>query len=218
MMRKSRLLGAFMAVGLLGLGSPVLWAADAVASSQKAALDSPKASIETLDQALLQTMQAGKAAGYAGRYKIIAPVLAKVFDFDKIAQLALGSEWSKLSAAEQKQFVSVLAKYTAATYAGRFDEYDGERFAVVDTQELRPGTMGVFTTFTMKSGRVHRFDYLLEQSANKEWRVVNVVADGVSDLSLKRAEYTELLKSKGFPALLAHLRRQIQDYASGAKS
>jgi phospholipid transport system substrate-binding protein len=218
MMRQSRILSALLVFGLLGLNSPALWAADGVVSTQKALQDSPKASIETLDQALLQTMQAGKAAGYAGRYKIIAPILAKVFDFEKIAQLSLGSEWSKLTAAQQKQFVKVLAEYTSANYAGNFNAYNDEHFAIVDTQELRPGTMGVFTTFTMKSGRVHRFDYLLEQSANKEWRVINVVADGVSDLSLKRAEYTELLKNKGFSALLAHLRRQIQDYASGAKS
>ncbi|WP_308388143.1 HpnM family protein [Acidithiobacillus sp. AMEEHan] len=217
MFRGARLILPVLALGLIPAGGSVAWA-NTSATAQIAAASSPKATIEKLDQALLSTMKAGKAAGYQGRYKIIAPVVDKTFDFQRIGELALGSDWGKLSAEQQKQFVEVLGEYTAATYAGRFDGYDGEHFAIVEAQQLRPGTMGVFSTFTMKNGRVHRFDYLLEQADGKDWKIINVVADGVSDLSLKRSEYTEMINSKGFPALLAHLRKEIQAYASGSKS
>ncbi|MBU2754854.1 hypothetical protein HFU84_06455 [Acidithiobacillus sp. CV18-2] len=216
MFRSIRLILPVLALGLVSAGSSVAWA-DA-ASGQTAAVSSPKATIENLDNALIATMKAGKDAGYQGRYKIIAPVVEKTFDFQRIGELALGTDWGKLNADQQKQFVKVLGEYTAATYAGRFDGYNGEHFAVVEAQQLRPGTMGVFTTFTMKNGRVHRFDYLLEQADGKDWKIINVVADGVSDLSMKRSEYTTMIKSKGFPALLAHLRKEIQAYASGTKS
>ncbi|MEE8316618.1 MAG: ABC transporter substrate-binding protein [Syntrophobacteria bacterium] len=42
---------------------------------------------------------------------------------------------------------------------------------------------------------------------------MNVVAEGVSDLSLKRADYTSYLKKKGFDALLRKLNEKIQQYA-----
>ncbi|MEY2341357.1 ABC transporter substrate-binding protein [Acidithiobacillus sp. IBUN Pt1247-S3] len=206
-----------LSLGLLAASAPAAWA-DTTAAIQTAAVTSPKATIESLDQTLLATMKAGKAAGYPGRYKIIAPVIDKTFYFQRIAEISLGSEWGKLNAAQQQQFVKVLGEYTTATYAGRFDDYNSEQFAVTGVQQLRPGTMGVFTTFTMKNGRVHRFDYLLEQADGKDWKIINVVADGVSDLSLKRSEYTETIKSKGFPALIAHLQHEIQGYASGGKS
>ena len=43
--------------------------------------------------------------------------------------------------------------------------------------------------------------------------VFNVVADGVSDLSLRRADYNSIIKSEGFLALLSHLRQKIDVYS-----
>ncbi len=176
----------------------------------------PASVIGTLDRALLEAMKSGQRLGYAGRYKRLSPVLDRVFNFPRIAQLTLGSNWGRLDPGQQKQFVTALRNYTIATYAGRFDAYAGERFAITGSRSLQPGTVGVFTTFTEKNGKIHRFDYLLQKQGNV-WQVINVVADGVSDLSLKRAEYTDTLEKKGFGALLAHLQKQMDAYASGRK-
>ena len=40
---------------------------------------------------------------------------------------------------------------------------------------------------------------------------MNVVAKGVSDLSLKRAEYTAVIDSEGFDSLLNRLRGKVSD-------
>ncbi|EGQ63363.1 hypothetical protein GGI1_18909 [Acidithiobacillus sp. GGI-221] len=92
----------------------------------------------------------------------------------------------------------MLADLTAATYAARFDSYNGEHFAIVGSQALQPGAEGVFSTFTEHNGKVHRFDYILQKDGDF-WRIVNVVADGVSDLSLRRAEYTEPCRKRVLP-------------------
>jgi phospholipid transport system substrate-binding protein len=207
-------MGAVALSLLLPLSAAPAWA-DAAAVAATAATSSatsPQGTIAALDNALLEAMKGGKALGYAGRYRIVSPVVKQLFDFEKIASLTMGPYWAQLHGAQQKEFMTVLADYTAATYAARFDRYDGERFAITSSQMLQPGTMGVFTTFTEHNGKVHRFDYLLQQ-ADQQWRIVNVVADGVSDLSMKRAEYTDTMKSKGFQALVAHLRKQIDGYA-----
>ncbi|MCE5393299.1 MAG: ABC transporter substrate-binding protein [Acidithiobacillus sp.] len=205
---------------VFGLVPSTTWAvtdAKLAAETDAGVNRSPDAAIQALDNALLASMKAGAQAGYAGRYKIIAPVLDQVFNFARIAELTLGSEWQKLTAAERQEFVHTFRDYTAATYAARFDSFSGEKFAITDTQSLQPMVKAVFTTFTEKSGKIHRFDYLLQLNGGK-WQVINVVADGVSDLSLKRAEYTDTIRKKGFPALIAHLQNQIKKYAAGTKS
>lgn len=215
-LKKAVLLSTVLALSMV----PVLpaWAGTASAASVSATAATkamtPKATIDSLDAALLKAMQGGSKIGYHGRYAIVSPVVRQVYDFPRIASLTLGDYWTKLSPAQQKTFVDVLAEYTAATYAARFDSYAGEHFAVVSSQAMQPGTEGVFSTLTMHNGKVHRFDYLLQQH-DGQWRIVNVVADGVSDLSLKRAEYMEAIKSKGFPVLVAHLKAQIASYANG---
>ncbi|MBL8528930.1 MAG: ABC transporter substrate-binding protein, partial [Burkholderiales bacterium] len=44
-------------------------------------------------------------------------------------------------------------------------------------------------------------------------RIVNIVADGISDLALKRAQYTSIMEREGFDSLLAKLSQKIADYA-----
>ncbi|MHB8415161.1 MAG: ABC transporter substrate-binding protein, partial [Acidiferrobacteraceae bacterium] len=63
-------------------------------------------------------------------------------------------------------------------------------------------------------GKVHDFDYLL-RPVDGHWRVINVVADGVSDLSVKRAEFAHVMKTKGFTGLIQRLNRHIVRMAHG---
>jgi phospholipid transport system substrate-binding protein len=55
------------------------------------------------------------------------------------------------------------------------------------------------------------FDYLLRKVDN-QWRIVNVIANGVSDLAVKRAEYRQIIKTEGFNSLLTKLREKIALY------
>lgn len=174
----------------------------------KASKASPRQVIKRLDDALLATMKQAKKLGYEGRYRRLAPVIEQVFNFPGIAALTMGSYWTKLSAAQQREFIATLRDYTVATYASRFDGYSGERFAVKSAQSLQANVMVVHSTFTEADGKVHSFDYLMQPAAG-EWRIVNVVADGVSDLALKQTEFTHLMKLKGFAGLIAGLKSYI---------
>ena len=204
---------------LLG-GLPLVWT-PAVASAEAAppprnaaAAAAPRQIIEQLDDALLAAMKQAKQLGYAGRYRSLAPVIERVYDFPGIAALVLGNHWTKLSPAQQREFIAALRDYTIATYAARFDGYAGERFAVKSVQPLSPGRVVVSGTLTESDGKVHTLDYLM-QPAGGEWRVINVVADGVSDLALKQAEFTHLLELKGFSGLIAGLKGYIARMAPG---
>jgi phospholipid transport system substrate-binding protein len=41
------------------------------------------------------------------------------------------------------------------------------------------------------------------------WRIINIMANGVSDLALKRVEYRSILERDGFPALIDMLKKKI---------
>ena len=55
-------------------------------------------------------------------------------------------------------------------------------------------------------------EYLLQQDA-MGWRIINIVADGVSDLALKRAEYQRVFASGGIDGLVAELEQQSERLA-----
>ena len=52
-------------------------------------------------------------------------------------------------------------------------------------------------------------EYLLQQR-DRGWQIINIVADGVSDLALKRAEYQRVFASGGIAGLIAELENQTQ--------
>ena len=47
-----------------------------------------------------------------------------------------------------------------------------------------------------------------------DWRIINIIANGISDLALKRSEYTSILKREGFEVLLAKISDKIKLYSS----
>ncbi len=58
-------------------------------------------------------------------------------------------------------------------------------------------------------GKAVNFDYVMRQGASHHWKIINILADGVSDLALKRAEYSAIIQRDGFSALLSLLEQKI---------
>lgn len=174
--------------------------------------------VNRLHQTLLDAMKRASELGYSGRVRTIAPVVESSFDFPTIARVVVGRYWAGLSEAEKKTFLDTFARLSAATYASRFDGYSGESFRLL-AREAKSDSVLVKSELVKADGSVVKFDYLVHPAADKRWLIVNVIADGVSDLSLKRADYTTILKNEGYAALIAKLNDKIAQYEkpSGGK-
>ena len=113
--------------------------------------------------------------------------------------------WRDLTDAQQAEFVSLLSELVVATYADRFDGYSGQQFVTDEVRSVRTGHV-VRTRLIRETEADVMLDYFLRAG-----RVFNVVADGVSDLSLRRADYSSIIKSEGFSALLTHIQQKIDE-------
>jgi len=173
------------------------------------AAGSAEATVADLHQALLGIMQEGGQLGFSGRRDRIAPVVERSFDFDTIARVAMGRYWQQMTAAQKSRSRQLLRRLTISSYAANFSAYDGESFSFVSRREGRRGRQIVRTELlTVGKGPV-QFDYVLKP-ADEQWRIINVLADGVSDLSLKRAEYGSIMRKQGIDALLQQIDAQIK--------
>jgi phospholipid transport system substrate-binding protein len=168
--------------------------------------------IENLQASIVAIMKEGDKIGFEGRYKRFTPVITGSFDLPFIARTTVGRYWDSFDASQKSRFVEAFSRLSISTYAFNFDTYSGERFVVASQKDLTGGQYEVKTYLVKADGGKVSLDYVLRLTAN-EWRIINVIANGVSDLALKRADYTNYLKGKGFDALLSKLNEKISHYS-----
>lgn len=194
----------FVAMGLIfSLAGSTASAAQAGAGGPPGVAAQP---VEQLQSSLIASMKAGSKLDFQARYKKLDPVVAKAFDFPFIAHLVLGPDWGKLSNAQQQDFIAALNRLSTSSYAKEFDSYSGQRFDFVSERDV-PG--GKLERYEFKSGNKSiRFDYQMRQS-DGDWKIANVIVDGVSDLALKRGQYRKLFSDRGYTGLIAWINKQI---------
>jgi phospholipid transport system substrate-binding protein len=187
-----------------------------VPSASVAASDKPDAKqvIQSFQDTLISVMKDAKSLGYRGRYDKLAPEVEASHDLPFIARIAVGQYWEGLSEQQRALLVKTFTQLSIATYASRFDDYSGEKFQMVGEQPLRRGDVLVQAVLVKADGDKVHFDYQMRKS-DDAWRIINIVVDGVSDLALKRAEYTSILQDKGFETLIAKLKDKIVQYEKG---
>jgi len=173
-----------------------------------------RAAVDRLHEALLDVMREADALGYEGRREALEPVVGEVFAMPELTRLVLGRHWRDLDPGARERMVDLLRRLTVAEYAARFDGWSGQRFEHVSGRRLDDERQVVRSRLVDPEGEAVQLDYLLAESAG-QWGVVNVFADGVSQLTLRRAEYDSVIERAGFDTLVERIEGLIEDYAEG---
>ena len=126
--------------------------------------------------------------------------------------IALGTHWKKLDQAQKLAFMNKLTDLSVATYAAQFKEFGGEAFQFESGQDIKNGRLLLRYNLVAPNEKPIRFEYFVGQF-NGQWHIINIVVDGISDLALKKAQYTSVMDREGFDALLNKLSQKIADYA-----
>lgn len=177
--------------------------------SQPTESETPEQVIHRLQAALIQVMQKGAELDYQERFNLLAPVIQQSHDLPAIIKTVLGTHWNKLTEEQQQVITETFSKLSIATYAERFNQYDQERFEFIEKRILPKEQVLVRSQLIQGDGKAVNFDYVMRKGDNHHWKIINILADGVSDLALKRAEYSAIIQRDGFSALLSLLEQKI---------
>jgi phospholipid transport system substrate-binding protein len=170
--------------------------------------DPAVARIRSFYDALLETMKRAEALGVKGRYEKLAPAVRATFDLPAMTRIAVGPEWKSLKPEQQTAILEQFERMTIATYASRFDGYDGERFEVDPMTEPRNANRIVRTKLIPKQKEAVILNYLFHQTSDG-WKAIDVYLSGtISELATRRSEFSAILKSGGPAALVDSLKRR----------
>ncbi|HSF09973.1 MAG TPA: ABC transporter substrate-binding protein [Nitrospirales bacterium] len=160
---------------------------------------------ETVDQVfvVLRDQALKDPARETERRAKLEEIIGKRFDYAEMAKRTLASQWKGLSPEQQQEFVTLFQQFLANSYVGNVDGYSGE-----EVEYLKEREKGEFAEVQTKvvSPKVQiPLDYRLLQK-NGEWWVYDVVIDGVSLMKNYRGQFSRIINSSSFEALLEKLR------------
>ena len=171
--------------------------------------DTPEATVASLHRGLIAASQSSPGASVDARYRTLEPLIEKTHDLRYIAEFALRKQWPMLSETDRQRFVAAFEKLSVMTYASRFKNVSANTFKSAGPATIESGRAHVLTTIPRQGQPDVSLDYMLEQK-DGAWRIINIIADGVSDLALKRAEYQRILASGSVDDLIRELETQTK--------
>jgi phospholipid transport system substrate-binding protein len=174
--------------------------------------DAAAARVKRFTDALLEAMRA--AAGGArvqARFDRLRPAVEAAFDLGTMLQAAVGPSWAQMPAGQQNELRQAFARFVVATYANRFDGFNGERFEVEPASVEQRGGRLVRTRIVMANGAATAINYLTRNE-----RVVDVFLNGtISELAGRRSEFASIIASSGAGGLVTSLRQRADQLLRG---
>jgi phospholipid transport system substrate-binding protein len=139
------------------------------------------------------------------RRHLLERVVAARFDYTEMSRRALGAPWNQLTDQQKQEFVDLFQTLLTNSYADKIETYSGE-----GVQYLNERTEKEYAEVRTKvlSGKTEiPLDYRLINKAN-DWRVYDVVVDGVSLVNNYRGQFTKILRASSYSDLVDQLRKK----------
>ena len=193
---RSVVLGIFLAAAWVGLTVAPAYAG--------APTDSMKATIDDILR-IVREKELKQPAKAEERRQQLEKVVAARFDYQEMSRRALGAQWNSLSDQEKQEFVGLFRTLLTNSYADKIETYSGD-----GVQYLNERTEKDYAEVRTKvlSGKTEiPLDYRLINKA-EDWRVYDVVVDGVSLVNNYRGQFTKILRASSYSDLVDQLRKK----------
>lgn len=143
------------------------------------------------------------------RRKVLEKVVGDRFDYEEMAKRTLAAQWQKLNEKERAEFVHLFMKLLTNSYADKVEGYSGEQVHYLN--ERLEGDYAEVRTKAISGKAEIPLDYRL-LSKSGDWRVYDVVVDGVSLVSNYRGQFAKIIRTSGYDDLVKQLREKSDQF------
>ncbi len=131
------------------------------------------------------------------------------FDFDRMAERALGGYWSHLSPEERVEFQGLFRELFQDSYSFMVLENLGQEKIRYQDENVR-GDAATVETVMVRRNATLSVDYDLANVAGK-WLIQDVRIDGVSILKNYQASFTNVIRRDSFEKLIEKMRAKKRE-------
>jgi len=133
------------------------------------------------------------------------------FNYTQMVKRSLAKNYKDRTDKEREEFTGLFKKLLENSYASKIENYQNETINYVD-EKVKGKYALVKTQIVRKDGTID-VDYKLINEGGK-WTVYDFVIEEVSLIRNYRSQFTKIIKTESYGALVAKLTKKIKDLES----
>lgn len=138
-------------------------------------------------------------------------VLAEGLAIEFLGEFMLGDHRERAGEEELAEYRALFPDYIMQVYAEQIGKITRNKLTVTETADAGRRDVIVRTELERAGDKEPIFvDWRVRRMSDGKPRVINITANGVSIMIVKRAEFSDIIRSSGMPGLLSLLREKVQ--------
>lgn len=140
----------------------------------------------------------------------LAKLVFSGFDVEAVSQFVMGDHWASASESERREFRTTFADYLLLSFGSHLQRIPRLKIKIMAARHLGENATVVRSNLLYgETGATLYIDWRLRQ-VGREWRIADMVIQGISFVSVLRSEFVSVLDTNGgeVKSLLAVLKRK----------
>ena len=166
---------------------------------------------QTIDSVLdiLKNHELNGKAHMEERCNRVKKIIEKRFDFEKMSQMSLARHWKERTNQEKSEFVALFSQLLEDTYLNKIEFYNNEK--IIYLKERIKNKKAQIDTKVITQTVEIPINYRMFTRGNDEWKIYDLVIEGVSLIGNYRSQFKQILEKNSFEVLLDKLKKKNSD-------
>jgi phospholipid transport system substrate-binding protein len=138
------------------------------------------------------------------RREILREAIYERFNFTLMSRLSLGKNWRERTEEEKEVFTELFGKLLEQSYASKIESYTDEKVEFL--KERISGNKAQINTMLVGNTTKIFIDYRLYEEDDGQWRIFDIIVEGVSLINNYRSQFSEIIQKENFEKLIEKLK------------
>ncbi len=200
---KTLLMAFFLLFSTVGLAD------DKAAAQTKMPNEIVKTTIDSLFEAIKKERAAndGKELPSERVKELVEEMVIPSVDFVVMSRWVVGKYWRKMSKEQKKEFTLLFRDLLIKTYAGSLPEFVDYKINYFPYKhDIKSKKVSIRMEIERTEGPKVPIAFKLRKNKKKEWKVYDILVDGISLIANYRTTFSSIAKKKGVSGLIDKLK------------
>ena len=168
----------------------------------------PEDTVRAFEETTINLLKMSNTESKEQRFIYTLNQVKNLFDFKTIAKIILSGHLEGENRELEVEFTKQLRNLTARTMVLNYVNYSKQKYKTVKSKKNEKRAF-IFTEFYISDNKTIPFRFVLKNNEGN-WQIINIIASGVSELSVKKIEYQSFLETKTLFDLIQEIKLQNQ--------